>query len=91
MISGKSQINQVGSGGTMSNSKRRTDFSNAECEKQVKDSYENFLSESEIESVLMGVEIYLDAVEIRKRLQHREEMKSKKTPTEYSRPTRYPC
>ena len=26
----------------------------------------------------MGVEIYLDAVEIRKRLQHREEMKSKK-------------
>lgn len=69
---------QVGSGGTMSNSKRRTDFSNDECEKWVKDSYENFLSESEIESVLMGVEIYLDAVEIRKRLQHREEMKRKK-------------
>lgn len=66
---------QVGSGGTMSNSKRRTDFSNAECEKWVKDSYENFLSESEIESVLTGVEIYLDANEIRDRLTKREELR----------------
>ena len=68
----------VGSGGTMPDSKRRTDFSNVECAKWVKDSYENFLPESEIESVLTRVEVYLDAVEIRKRLQHREEMKGKK-------------
>ena len=69
---------QVNNGGTMSNSKRRNDFSSAECEKWVRDSYEGFLSEQEITDVLNGVEIYLNAEEIRTRLSKREEMKAEK-------------
>ena len=42
----------------------------------VKDTYLNFLTESEIQSVLDGKEIYLEDFEIRERLQKREELKA---------------
>ena len=45
----------------------------------VKDAYKDFLSLEEIEAVINNSkEIYLEDFEIRERLQHREEMKSKK-------------
>ena len=44
----------------------------------IKRTYENFLNEPEIDEILKGVEVFLTADEIKKRLQHREEMKSKK-------------
>ena len=69
---------QVASGGTLSNSKRRTDFSNTECEKWVRTSYSDFLSEEEILDVLKGVEVYLDSDEIRSRLEEREKLRETK-------------
>lgn len=67
---------QVGSGGTMSNSKRQTDHTYQQNEKFVKDNYQGFLNYDEIDDMLRGVEIYLDSKEIRQRLEAREKSKS---------------
>lgn len=61
-----------GSGGTASNVRRHTQHVDKKNDKFVRDTYKGFLSEDEIEDVLKGVEIYLDADQIRERLSQRE-------------------
>lgn len=64
---------QVGHAGTMSNTKKRVDHLAKINEEFVRETYRDFLSEEEINQVLSGVEIYLDASEINDRLQYRYE------------------
>lgn len=61
-----------GSGGTASNVRRHTQHVDKKNDKFVRDTYKGFLSEDEIEDVLKGVEVYLDADQIRERLSRRE-------------------
>lgn len=61
-----------GSGGTASNVRRHTQHVDKKNDKFVRDTYKGFLSEDEIEDVLKGVEVYLDAEDIRNRLAQRE-------------------
>ena len=61
-----------GSGGTASNVRRHTQHVDKKNDKFVRDTYKGFLSEDEIEDILKGVEIYLDADQIRERLSQRE-------------------
>lgn len=70
---------QVGSGGTMSNSKRQTDHTYQQNDSFVRNTYAGFLSESEVEGeVLKGLEVHLNAEQIRERLTKREELKAQK-------------
>ena len=62
-----------GSGGTASNVRRHTEHVDKKNDKFVRNTYKGFLSEEEIEDVLKGVEIYLDADDIRERLSLREQ------------------
>lgn len=62
-----------GSGGTASNVRRHTQHVDKKNDKFVRTTYRGFLSEEEIEDVLKGVEIYLDADAIRNRLAEREQ------------------
>lgn len=62
-----------GSGGTASNVRRHTEHVDKKNDKFVRNTYKGFLSEEEIEDVLKGVEIYLDADAIRERLALREQ------------------
>ena len=62
-----------GSGGTASNVRRHTEHVDKKNDKFVRNTYKGFLSEEEIEDVLKGVEIYLDADAIRERLSLREQ------------------
>lgn len=62
-----------GSGGTASNVRRHTEHVDKKNSKFVRNTYKGFLSEEEIEDVLKGVEIYLDADAIRERLSLREQ------------------
>lgn len=64
---------QVGHAGTMSNTKKRVDHLAKINEEFVRETYRDFLTEEEINQVLNGVEIYLDASEINDRLQSRYE------------------
>lgn len=59
---------QAGTYGTQSNNNRRNSHTQKQCEKFVRATYAAFLSEKEIEDVLSGVEIYLDAEEVTQRL-----------------------
>lgn len=59
---------QVGHAGTMSNTKKRVDHLAKINQEFVRDTYKDFLTEDEINQVLSGVEIYLDATEINERL-----------------------
>lgn len=69
---------QAGVGGTTSNMSRHMEHLKKTNEDFIKRTYHNFLDEQEIDEILKGVEVFLTADEIKKRLQHREEMKSKK-------------
>ena len=62
-----------GSGGTASNVRRHTEHVDKKNDKFIRSTYKDFLDESEIEDVLKGVEIYLDADAIRERLSLREQ------------------
>lgn len=62
-----------GSGGTASNVRRHTEHVDKKNDKFIRSTYKDFLNESEIEDVLKGVEIYLDADAIRERLTLREQ------------------
>lgn len=62
-----------GSGGTASNVRRHTEHVDKKNDKFIRNTYKDFLDESEIEDVLKGVEIYLDADAIRSRLSLREQ------------------
>lgn len=65
-----------GSGGTASNVRRHTQHVDKKNDKFVRDTYKDFLSEEEIEDVLKGVEVYLDAEQIRNRLAQREQKRA---------------
>ncbi|MCP3681983.1 MAG: hypothetical protein GY861_04760 [bacterium] len=65
---------QYGTSGTSSNIKRQVDHQTKQCERMVRKYYKHFLSESEIEDVLSGGEIYLDSDEIMERLEKRQEL-----------------
>lgn len=62
-----------GSGGTASNVRRHTEHVDKKNDKFIRNTYKDFLDDSEIEDVLKGVEIYLDADAIRSRLSLREQ------------------
>ncbi len=70
---------QVGNRGTNSNVVRRVEHTTKENERFVRETYKDFLDESngEIDEVLRGVEFYFNADEIRQRLQKREQIKAK--------------
>lgn len=62
-----------GSGGTASNVRRHTEHVDKKNDKFIRNTYKDFLDDSEIEDVLKGVEIYLDADAVRSRLSLREQ------------------
>ena len=66
---------QTSNGGSNSNVIKQATHTAKENEKFIRSCYEYFLTEVEIEDTLKGVEHYLSADEIRKRLQQREEIK----------------
>lgn len=66
---------QAGASGTTSNLDRRVQHLVKQNEDFVKKTYADFLTEQEIDDMLKGVEIYLDAEEIRSRLTKREELR----------------
>lgn len=67
---------QTSNGGSNSNVIKQATHTAKENEKFIRSCYEYFLTESEIEDTLKGVEHYLSADEIRERLQQREDMKA---------------
>ena len=67
---------QTSNGGSNSNVIKQATHTAKENEKFIRSCYEYFLTEAEIEDTLKGVEHYLSADEIRKRLQKREEIKA---------------
>lgn len=67
---------QTSNGGSNSNVIKQATHTAKENEKFIRSCYEYFLTEAEIEDTLKGVEHYLSADEIRKRLQEREEIKA---------------
>lgn len=60
-----------GTGGTTSNVKSHTDFVVKQTNKLLDEVYEGFLTEEEMKSIRLGVEMWLDAKEIRKRVKRR--------------------
>ena len=66
---------QTSNGGSNSNVIKQATHTAKENEKFIRSCYEYFLTDEEIEDTLKGVEHYLSADEIRKRLQQREEIK----------------
>lgn len=71
-----------GSGGTASNVRRHTEHVDKKNDKFIRNTYKDFLDESEIEDVLKGVEIYLDADAIRERLSLREQKRMEQAQVE---------
>lgn len=67
-----------GSYGKSDDVKSQVDFITKQTEEIVRSVYEYILDNMEIQKLLDGKEYYFDHREIKKRLQHREEMKSKK-------------
>ena len=67
---------QTSNGGSNSNVIKQATHTAKENEKFIRSCYEYFLTDSEIEDTLKGVEHYLSADEIRERLQKREEIKA---------------
>ncbi len=63
---------QVGYGSHIQGFKGAADMISIKNEKIVRDVYENFLTEEEIQTILHGAEIWLDAEGIRERLEKRE-------------------
>jgi ATP-dependent protease ClpP protease subunit len=60
-----------GAAGNTGNVKSYTDFTTAQVEKLLHDTYEGFLTKEEIAKVKLGVELWFNADEIRSRIQHR--------------------
>lgn len=71
-----------GTGGSAGNVKAHTDFSTKYINKLIDTTYTGFLSASEIEEIKKGVEIWLDADEIRARLTNRMEYLKAKSEAE---------
>ena len=69
---------QTSNGGSNSNVIKQATHTAKENEKFIRSCYEYFLDEAEIEDTLKGVEHYLSADEIRKRLQKREQIKAQR-------------
>lgn len=67
---------QTSNGGSNSNVIKQATHTAKENEKFIRNCYEYFLTEVEIEDTLKGVEHYLSADEIRNRLEKREEIKA---------------
>lgn len=67
-----------GSYGKTDDVKSQVDFITKQTEEIVRSVYEYILDSMEIQKLLDGKEFYFDHREIKQRLQHREEMKSKK-------------
>jgi ATP-dependent protease ClpP protease subunit len=63
---------QAGASGTTSNLEKRVSHLVKQNKQFVRDAYLDFLDEETIESILKGTEVYLDANEIRERLEARE-------------------
>lgn len=74
-----------GSGGTASNVRRHTEHVDKKNDKFIRSTYKDFLNESEIEDVLKGVEIYLDADAIRERLSMREQKRMEQAQEEVAK------
>ena len=77
-----------GSGGTASNVRRHTEHVDKKNDKFIRNTYKDFLDESEIEDVLKGVEIYLDADAIRERLSLREQKRMEQAQEEVAHQTK---
>ena len=72
---------QCGTGYTDANTiATRAEHNKKINERFVRNTYKDFLTEDEIESVLNSREIYLEDFEIRERLQQREEIKAQRQP-----------
>lgn len=77
---------QVGTGGTESNSFRQSEFNHKRNHEFVRETYEGFLTEDEIENqVLKGLEIYLGAEEIKERLVARDQKRQDEAALELSK------
>ena len=62
-----------GSAGNTPTVKAHTDFTVKQCEKLLIDAYEGFLTKSELDKVLNGLELWFNAEEIKPRLKKRFE------------------
>jgi hypothetical protein len=60
-----------GSSGNTPTVKAHTDFTVKQCEKLLKDAYEGFLTQEEIDKVLNGIELWFDADQIKDRVKKR--------------------
>lgn len=60
-----------GTAGNTGNVKAHTEFTTRQVEKLLNDTYEGFLTKEELARVKSGVELWFDAEEIRKRMEHR--------------------
>ena len=65
-------------GGKASETKKQHEHYQIQNDRFIREVYRDFLNSDEIESCLRGEDYYFEDFEIRKRLQHREEVKSKK-------------
>ena len=65
-------------GGKASETKKQHEHYQIQNDRFIREVYRDFLNSDEIESCLRGEDYYFEDFEIRERLQHREEMKSKK-------------
>jgi ATP-dependent protease ClpP protease subunit len=60
-----------GSSGNTPTVKAHTDFTVKQCEKLLKDAYEGFLTQEEIDKVLNGIELWFDSDQIKERVKKR--------------------
>lgn len=65
-------------GGKASETKKQHEHYQIQNDRFIREVYRDFLNSDEIESCLRGEDYYFEDFEIRERLKHREEMKSKK-------------
>ena len=70
---------QAGVSGTTSNMIRHMEHLKETNETFIKQSYSGFVSEEEMDQILMGVEVFLTSEQIRERLTARQEKRSKET------------
>lgn len=73
---------RTGFGGKMADLEAFTTFSKKTSSKLIQETYKYFLSDEEIKEVLAGRELWLDADQIRERLERREEMRELEKQTE---------
>ena len=73
-----------GAGGTASNVRRHTEHVDKKNDKFIRNTYKDFLTPEEIDDVLKGVEVYLDADQIRDRLNQREQKRQEEDQEQHS-------